>query len=91
MGFSAGKPCCREQGGEGSGERRDRIQLGLLQRQRGSSTVSSDFHPRIDVGNITPHLSSLSMSRRTQGFLWSSTVQGRCPCPAGKGSYQSYT
>lgn len=75
MGFSAGKLCSGEQGGEGSGERGDRIQLGLCREAAAEPPVIS---PHTAMGNVTPHLFSLSVSLRTQGTLWSSTVQGRC-------------
>lgn len=69
MGFSAGKLCSGEQGGEGSREKEDTIQLGIS-----SSMVSSNFLLCTDIGNITP----LQPLLRTQGTLQSSTVQETC-------------
>lgn len=65
MGFSAGKLCSGELGGEGSRERGDRIQLELLWRQGSSSTVSSKFPPCTHGEHRSTPLQPLRVPRGT--------------------------
>lgn len=43
-----------------------------------------------DMGNTTLHPDGLSVSLGTQGALWGSTLQARCPLPGREGTYLSY-